>query len=56
MILRHRLFFDGASMAQPALRHHRLAPQEKVMAQNMRHLLLSNGAPMAQWRPFRAAR
>jgi len=48
--LRHRLFFDGASMAQFALRHHRLAPKEKVMAQGMRQLLVSNGAPMAQWR------
>jgi hypothetical protein len=48
--LRHRVFSDGASMAQPALRHHRMAPKEKVMAQGMRQLPISKGAPMAQWR------
>jgi hypothetical protein len=41
-------------MAQPALRHHRLAPKEKVMAKELRHLLVSNGAPMAQWHTVKA--
>jgi hypothetical protein len=52
--LRHRLFFNGASMAQPALRHHRLAPKEKAMAPGMRQLLVSNRAPKAQWRTMTA--
>jgi hypothetical protein len=50
MSLRHRLLFDGASMAQTALRRHGLVPKEKVMAQELRHLPIPNGTPMAQWR------
>jgi hypothetical protein len=52
--LRHHLVFDGASVAHSALRRHRLAPKEKVMAQEMRQLLISKGAPMAQWRTITA--
>jgi hypothetical protein len=50
MTLRHHLIFDGAVMAQTALRHHQSVPKEKRDGGRTAPSLFPNGAPMAQWR------
>jgi hypothetical protein len=48
--LSHHPIFDGAVMAQIALRHSQSVPKEKRMAQLSAPSLISNGEPMARWR------
>jgi hypothetical protein len=50
MSLRHHLIFDGAVMAQIGLRRHQSVPKKKRWRRCFRHLVFSDGAPMAQWR------